>query len=83
MECPSPRALALADLIARIAATAQSRTVAFAKALARGTARRWQGRLDLRRLQDMDDRLLEDIGVDRHEIGRAVGKGPWLDDRLR
>lgn len=83
MESLSPRALALAELVARAAATVQVNAVAAAKALARGTARRWQGNQDLRRLQDMDDRLLEDIGVERYEINRAVGKAPWLDYRVR
>ena len=72
MESLSPRAVALAELVARAAA-----------ALARGAARRWQGHQDLRRLQDMDDRLLEDLGVERYEIARAVGKAPWLDHRVR
>lgn len=83
MESLSPRALALAELIGRVAATTQFRAIAAAKALARGATRRWQGHLDLRRLQDMDDRLLEDIGIERHEIARAVGQAPWLDHRVR
>ncbi len=83
MESLSPRALALAELVARVAATTQFHAVAAAKALVRGAARRWQGHLDLRRLQDMDDRLLEDIGVERYEIARAVGRAPWLDHRVR
>jgi len=83
MESLSPRALALAELIARVAAATQLNAVAAAKALTRGAARRWQGHLDLHRLQDMDDRLLEDIGVERYEINRAVGKAPWLDYRVR
>ncbi|MBL8705167.1 MAG: DUF1127 domain-containing protein [Rhodospirillales bacterium] len=83
MESLSPRALALAELVARSAAAAQIHAVATVKALARGAARRWQGHQDLRRLQDLDDRLLEDIGVERYEIARAVGKAPWLDYRVR
>ena len=83
METLSPRALALAELVARAAAAAQVHAVATAKALARGATRRWQRRLDLRRLEELDDRLLEDIGIERHEIAHAVGKAPWLDGRLR
>ena len=83
MESLSPRAVALAELVARAAAAAQVHAVAAAKALARGPARRWQGHLDLRHLQDMDDRLLDDIGIERYKIARAVGRAPWLDHRVR
>ena len=83
IETLSHRALALAELLADLAAAARFHAVAAATALARGIARRWKGRLDVRRLQDMDDRLLEDIGVERYEINHAVGKAPWLDYRTR
>lgn len=79
IESPSQRSLARADALVRATATA---TMA-AAALLRGVARRWQAQQDLRRLRDFDDRLLEDIGVERYEIADAVGKAPWLDYRVR
>lgn len=79
IERPSERGHTLADALALATATA---TLA-AAALLRGLERRWQARSDLRRLQDFDDRLLADIGVERYEIARAVGKAPWLDYRVR
>ncbi len=79
IESPSRRALTLADALAAATATATQA----AAALLRGIARRWQAQHDLRRLREFDDRLLEDIGVERYEVADAVGKAPWLDYRLR
>ncbi len=46
-------------------------------ALATGIVRAARLRRDMRRLSEMDDRMLRDIGLARSEIERAVYGGRW------
>jgi len=51
-------------------AEAYERTFAFAAV--RRVLRNWWKRRTLRKLQDLDDHLLYDIGLTRHDIDRAL-----------
>jgi uncharacterized protein YjiS (DUF1127 family) len=60
----------------RLAARRTARCAAAIVALVRRVALNWQRQLDREHLHAMDDRLLRDIGLDRHDIDRAVAGRP-------
>ena len=57
--------------------------VAAAFAACRRFVARWRVNSEYRRLLDLDDRLLADLGMDRSEVRAAMSEAHWFYDRYR